>query len=207
MPRAEPEPADVSSSVSLSRRSPEGPSTADLLDQVRQGNAGALETLFSRVLPPLRRWARGQLPAGARGLLDTEDLVQDTAVKVLPRLRGFESRGRGALLGYMREAVLNRIRDEIARRRPISVTIDYEHAATDPSPLEEAIGREAAESYERALQRLTPLQRAAVIARIELGQSYEEIAAALNRPSANAARSLIVRALYRLHQELICGKK
>ena len=39
----------------------------------------------------------------------------------------------------------------------------------DNSPLEEAIGREAVERYEAALQRLKPEEREAIIARVELG--------------------------------------
>jgi RNA polymerase sigma-70 factor (ECF subfamily) len=67
-----------------------------------------------------------------------------------------------------------------------------------PSPLERAIGREGIERYEAALQRLKPEDREAIIARIELQQSYEEVAIALGKPNANAARSAVTRALARL---------
>jgi RNA polymerase sigma-70 factor (ECF subfamily) len=36
-----------------------------------------------RYLPRLRRWATGRLPPAARGLLDTEDIVQETIVKTI----------------------------------------------------------------------------------------------------------------------------
>ena len=171
-------------------------STTDLLERMRRGDATAIETLFSRLLPQLRRWARGRLPTGARDLLDTDDLVQDTALKVLPRLDAFDSRGQGALQAYLRQAVLNRICDEARRRRPIAVEIDERRVAADPSPLDEALGREAAEAYEQALQRLTPTQRQSVIARIELGQSYDEIAVALSiRPPTPRDRSSSARCL------------
>src|SRR5690242_17786883 len=61
-------------------------STYDLLALVRQGDREALDRLFARCLPPLRRWARGRLPTAARGALDTQDLVQDTIVNSLRRL-------------------------------------------------------------------------------------------------------------------------
>ncbi len=95
-------------------------STQQLLDLVRQGDHDALERLYARCVPPLRRWARGRLPAAARGALDTQDLVQDTVVNSLRRLEQFESRHEGALQAYLRQAVLNRIRDEARRfsRRP-----------------------------------------------------------------------------------------
>jgi RNA polymerase sigma-70 factor (ECF subfamily) len=202
-----PDSPEMSSAPAGPRPLLDGRSTTDLLELLRNGDATAVDALFRRVLPPLRRWARGRLPRGVRDLLDTEDLVQDTAMKILPRLSGFESRGGGSLLAYMREAVLNRIRDEADRRRPLSTGIDDHQLAGGPTPLDEAIGQELAGAYERALQKLTALQREAVIARIELNQSYEEIALALDRPSANAARSLIVRALYRLHKELARGRR
>src|SRR6202007_2105471 len=80
-------------------------STHELLALVRQGDRGALDRLFARCLPPLRRWARGRLPSTARGALDTQDLVQDTIVNSLRRLDQFDSRHEGALQAYLRQAV------------------------------------------------------------------------------------------------------
>ena len=73
------------------------------------------------------------------------------------------------------------------------------------SPLEEAIGHEAVERYERALERLKPDEREAIIARVELGYSYEELADALGKPTADAARKAARRALVRLAEELQHG--
>jgi RNA polymerase sigma-70 factor (ECF subfamily) len=70
--------------------------------------------------------------------------------------------------------------------------------AKAPSHLEQAIGREAVEAYEEALLALPEEQQQAVILRIEFGYSYPEIAEALDRPSANAARMMVSRALVRL---------
>ena len=70
------------------------------------------------------------------------------------------------------------------------------------SPLEQAIGREAVEAYEKALERLKPEEREAIIARVELGYSYEELAVTLDKPSAEAARKTAQRALVRLAEEM-----
>ncbi len=48
-------------------------------------------------------------------MLDTDDLVQDTVFQTLKRLQSFEVRHEGALQGYLRTAVVNRIRDEVRR--------------------------------------------------------------------------------------------
>ena len=56
-------------------------STFQLLAQARAGDRTALDTLFARYLPPLRRWATGRLPRWARDVSDTQDLVQDTLLQ------------------------------------------------------------------------------------------------------------------------------
>ena len=52
-------------------------STAHLLVQARSGDRTALEALYLRYLPRLQRWARARLPRRARGVLETNDVVQD----------------------------------------------------------------------------------------------------------------------------------
>ena len=92
---------------------------------------------------------------------------------------------------------MNRIHDEIRRagRRPQLDEITTAVPAEQTSPLEHAIGQEALGRYERALAQLGEVEREAVIARIELGFSYEEIAALVGKPSAGAARVAISRAV------------
>jgi RNA polymerase sigma factor (sigma-70 family) len=175
-------------------------STFLLIEQIRAGDKSALDRLLRRFLPLLTRWASGRLPRGVRDLSDTEDLVQETIISALRHIDHIEIRGEGALQAYLRRAVLNRIRDELRRhgRRGLVETLDENVRATEDSPLEIAIGNEALERYEAALSRLSAGDREAVIARIELGQTYAEIASALGKPSTEAARMAVNRALARL---------
>jgi len=175
-------------------------STFLLIEQIRAGDKSALDRLLRRFLPLLTRWASGRLPRGVRDLSDTEDLVQETIISALRHLDHIEIRGEGALQAYLRRAVLNRIRDELRRhgRRGLAETLDENVRATEDSPLEIAIGNEALERYEAALSLLSAGDREAVIARIELGQTYAEIASALGKPSTEAARMAVNRALARL---------
>lgn len=179
-------------------------STAELLARCRAGEGEARETLCARFLPQLRRFARGRLPRAARGLVDTDDLVQETLLRCLHHVASFEPRGAGALAGYLRQAVVNRVRDEIRRaaRRPQTSEDFAARLATSPSPLDEVIGREALERYERALARLKQDDRELLVARLELDCPYEDLAQALGRPSADAARVAVSRALVRLAQEM-----
>jgi len=175
-------------------------STFLLIEQIRAGDKSALDRLLRRFLPLLTRWASGRLPRGARDLSDTEDLVQETIISALRHIDHIEIRGEGALQAYLRRAVLNRIRDELRRhgRRGLVETLDENVRTKEDSPLEVAIGNEALERYEAALTRLNAGDREAVIARIELGQTYAEIASALGKPSTEAARMAVNRALARL---------
>ena len=185
-------------------RSVEAESTFQLIERARAGDREAVDRLFARHVKPLQRWARGRLPKWARDLADTDDLVQDTLVQTFKRIEHFEPRRVGALQAYLREAVLNRIRNELRRkgRQPHATDIDGIEVESAESPLEQAIGREAVERYEAALQRLTADEREAIIARVEMGYSYEELAEALGKPTPDAARKAARRALVRLAEEM-----
>jgi len=179
-------------------------STLSLLTRARAGDEEALNDLFARYLPVLRRWASGRLPRWARDVSDTHDLVQETLLQTFKKIDAFDHRGEGALQAYLRQAVMNRIRDELRRadRRPAPLALDS--AAPDPglSPLEAAIGTEVVDRYEAALDRLSADERELIVARVELGMTYAELAQATGKPSSDAARMAVGRALVRLAEEL-----
>jgi RNA polymerase sigma-70 factor (ECF subfamily) len=182
-------------------------STLALVERAKTGDREALDRLFARFLPALRRWASGRLPRWSRDLMDTDDLVQETVLRAVNRIDRFESRHEGALQAYLRQAIVNRIRDEIRRgkRSPAETPLDDNAADRGASPLELAIGVEALERYETALARLRPEEREAIVARIEMDGSYQEVARALGKPSADAARMAVSRALLHLAEEMSRG--
>jgi len=182
----------------------EAESTFQLLERAHAGDDVALETLFARYLKPLQRWASGRLPSWARSAADTHDLVQDTLLNTFRKIGSFEPRREGAFQAYLRQALMNRIRDELRRAsaRPMTSTFDETEHLQGASPLEEAIGVETFERYEAALMRLKPEEQEAIIGRVELGGSYEDLAASLGKPSADAARMTVTRALVRLAEEM-----
>jgi RNA polymerase sigma factor (sigma-70 family) len=179
-------------------------SSLTLLERARAGDRAALESLVARHLPRLQRWASGRLPRWARDMADTQDLVQETLFQTFKRIERFEPRGEGALLAYLRQAILNRVREELrrAKRRPPRSELDSEAEDNARSPLEEAIGHEALERYERALAMLRQEDRELVVARIELGYTNQEIAELLDKPTPNAARMAVERAIIRLAKEM-----
>jgi RNA polymerase sigma factor (sigma-70 family) len=184
-------------------------STVELVSRAQEGDRVALERLFDRHRAPLRRWARGRLPRWARGLADTDDLVQEALVQTFKRIEDFEARGVGALQAYLRQALLNRLRDELRRRAREPHRVDFDEGSPDLSlsPLAQAIDGEARERYERALARLKVDDQEAIIARVEMGYTYEELAVSLGKPTADAARKAARRALVRLMSEMGDGRR
>ena len=182
--------------------------TLILIARAREGDVNALNDLCTRYLPRLTRWAHGRLPAGARGAIDTHDVVQETLAHVVRRLPSFEPRHEGAFQGYVRRALLNRIRDEARKlgRKGPPEPLNPEHPTPDASPLEEAIGHEAVEKYEAAMTRLREEDRQAIIGRIELGLPYAELAPMLGKPTISAAHMAVSRALLRLAKEMSRGE-
>jgi len=186
-------------------------SSMALWERARKGDSGALNRLFARYLPRLHRWAHGRVPTWARDGVDTADFVQETVLHTLRRLDAFEPQREGALMAYLRRALLNRIRDQfrLFSRRPgvdsLSDELAEEVAGDNESPLDAAISRADQRRYRAALVRLRPIDRRAIVASIELGYSYEQLALVLNKPSAPAARLAVRRALIRLGREMHGG--
>ena len=178
--------------------------TIELVVRAREGDRMAVEALLQRCLPSLTRWAHGRLPPAARGSLDTGDLVQEAALHALRRLDVFEPRHVGAMQAYLRQSVINRIRDEVRRvtRHPAPVELPPDHAADATSPLEFAIQAESYDRYRRALSTMNPRHREIVVARVELQWSLAEIAERFGMRTADAARMAVGRALKRLSSEM-----
>jgi len=179
-------------------------STAVLIARVREGDERARDRLTERYRAALCRWTHGRIPARARDLVDTDDLVQSALYRAMAGLAEFEVRREGAFLSYLRQIVLNQIRDEYrrSRRRPEHTALEDHVLGTDASPLDRIIQRERLERYERALEHLPPRQREAVVMRLEFGFRYREIAEALGLPTGNAARLLTARGLVKLTQTM-----
>jgi RNA polymerase sigma-70 factor, ECF subfamily len=196
--------ADRNDSREPSSDRPELHSSLTLLERARAGDREALESLIARYLPRLQRWASGRLPRWARDMADTQDLVQEALFQTFKRIERFEPRGEGALHAYLRQAILNRIREELrrAKRRPARSELDSAAEDDARSPLAAAIGQEAIDRYERALAQLRPDDRELVVARIELGYTNREIAELLDKPTPNAARMATERAVVRLAKEM-----
>ena len=172
-------------------------STLTLVARARAGDRVALESIVDRYQPALMRFAHGRVPGPVRGLLESADIVQVAMLHTIARLDRIDPRRPGSLLAYLRCAVLNQIRDEIRRahRRPQAVDLDEALPGFDPDPLEQVISEEERQRYDMALTQLPPEYQEAFLMRIEMDCGYREIAEALGKPSAEAARMIVRRAV------------
>ena len=183
---------------------PDGPApdlsiTGELVQRAKHGDQSALEALMARYHPRLLRWASGRLPLFARSLIDTSDLVQETLLKVVERIGKVEFGDIDSFQAYVRRAIVNRINDQVrwASRRP-SEDVSEHLADAAPLPIEQAIGAEFLDRYERALDQLTEEERHLIHLRFELDFSYADIATIMQRNTSDAARMAVQRALRKL---------
>ncbi|MCB1052051.1 MAG: RNA polymerase sigma factor [Acidobacteria bacterium] len=169
--------------------------TAHLLDRVQSGDADAQEKLFQRFLPLLQRWARGRIPLQARSFSETDDLVQTTLLNAFRRLPAFEHQGEGSFLAYLRTILMNEIRKMAGRPHTAPLEDAPDLVVPGSHPKAQAQAFEAREKYEKGLAQLNPLAQQAIILRLEFEYSYEEIAIALEKASADAARMFVTRSI------------
>lgn len=180
-------------------------STQTLLRRVQDGDEQALDTLVGRFRVRLTRWAHGRLPAHVRALADTDDVVQDALVRTMRHFAAFDPRSDTALEAYVRRALLNRIREEIRRRRgeaSVTTALSDGLASDAPSPASLAETAEARSRYEHALGALDEDDRLAIIGRIELGYTFAEVASLVGKRTPDAARKHTERALRALAEQL-----
>ena len=172
-----------------------------LVERARRGSHSAIDALFERYRPWLRRWSRGRLPRRARGAVDTSDLVQETLQRTFTHLTSFKSTQARALRVYLRRAVDNRIRDEMRRatfRQGVILpegSVQGSHAAVQHRQL---VDDETWRRYLDAVKRLPDRDRRLVVARTELGYNSEQLAFLERLSSPAVARVTLRRAMLRL---------
>lgn len=191
------------------RRDEAGERTAELLERIRRGDGAAFEAVAREQAPRLFRLAWRL--TGRRE--DAEDLVQETLVRSLPKLAGFE--GRAALSTYLCRALGNLWKNRL-RSRKRSRIVDWfrgargregqEAAVLDP-PSEAPSALERLEADERgarvreAVARLEPARRWTLLLREVEELSYEEIAATTG-VAVGTVRSRLARAREELRRHM-----
>jgi RNA polymerase sigma factor (sigma-70 family) len=165
----------------------------------------AVDRLFELLMPMLLRWTHRRLPPRARRRMDSADLIQEALVGVLEHLPDLDERSPERVQAYAQQAIRNRIRDEIRRADKVEVSGGDGRAGTasrDASPLDDAMESEDQLRFRAALDRLDPGDRELIVGRVDRGLDYETLASRTGRPSAEAARVAVRRAVLRLAREM-----
>lgn len=167
----------------------------------RSGDADAAERLFRHLRPSLDRYLSGRLPLAVRALWETDDIVQEVCSRAWKGLATFDNDSPTAFWGYLRTIARNLSIDVCKselRRRGWTAPLELEAPTTEPATRDISELLERQETYERALAQLDEPLRSALLMRLELDSSYEQVAEELGAPSAEAARKTLRRALDRV---------
>jgi len=186
------------------------------IGSARSGSREELGRLLDRQY--LLLIANQELHADLQAKVAPSDVVQETFLDAQRDFPNFEGRSEDELLAWLRQILLNNIRDATRKYRNLSkrnlhretslsnrdgsaaVAVNGLPAAIE-SPSWSARRRERNDGLRRAIGRLSEDHRAVIVARnLEL-RSFVEIGVAMQR-SPNAVRKLWLRALESLQREL-----
>jgi len=162
-------------------------SDEDLVDRLREGNQGALATLFARYAPLVFHIASQSL-----GVSAAEEIVQEVFFSVWRRVESFD-RKRGAFRPWLLQVAHFRVLNELRsrRRRPKSdPDTDLEALGELPDdhagPIELAWEDYRRQAVRAAVDKLPPNQRQALSLAFFEELSHDQVAEALKIPLGTA---------------------
>ena len=177
---------------------------ADAVALARGGDSEAFRALVERHSRAVYRLAHRMTGSPH----DAEDVVQETFLKAYRQLGRFESRANfGTWLHRIAvncsiDLIRGRKHQEAGHDASDLETLDtVDESRVDPSPERLMLSTEVKEQVTRAMDGLTPMERAAFVLRHFEGQSIEEISRALGL-KANAAKHSIFRAVRKMRLAL-----
>ncbi len=167
---------------------------ADLVGRMAAGDEAAFRELLSRY--------QGLVYGYARRMLGDESLAEDVAQETFLRLyrNALRFRPEGTIKGYLLRICRNLCLDNL-RVKGLKLVDEMPEQITETTPHSQLEGKQAALALDRALQKLPPNQRSAVVLRHGQGLAYAEIAEVM-QTSVGAVESLLVRARRALRDSL-----
>ena len=155
----------------------------------------------------VRRYERLVFSTAARvlgaGSPDVADVAQETFLRALPALAGFDPVGSARVSTWL-STIAARVAIDASRRRRNVVSLDEARGCVDEAPSPDAATDEAARRarLKDAMERLGADQRAAMVLRVEHELSLEEIARALG-VEVGTVKSRLARAKAALSRALL----
>jgi RNA polymerase sigma-70 factor (ECF subfamily) len=203
---------------------PDQPQTQSLLDQVRQGEAGAVDRLLAAHREPLRRVIGLRLDPALAGRVDASDVVQDVLLEASQRLSDYLRDPAMPFHLWLRHLARDHIidthrRHRVAQRRSLdreqplapaalAGNSSFELAAQfldqEPTPATVAVRHELERRLRAALEELNDDDREVIQMRHFEQLSNQDVALTLHLSEA-AASMRYLRALRRLRAVLAPG--
>lgn len=179
-------------------------------DAFRGGDERALERLIGAHLPGLRAFVRLRLGPTLRAKESGSDLVQSVCREVLQHMDRFQHHGEGAFRAWLYTTALRKISNRAEFYAAAKRDTGREQHASDlggvyrtlATPSQHAMGREALERIEAALDTLSEDHREVIVLTRVVGLTRAEVAERMQRSEASV-RSLLTRALAELAEELV----
>jgi RNA polymerase sigma-70 factor (ECF subfamily) len=170
------------------------PTDADVVRRVLDGDADAFKVLVDRYYDRCLRLATHLLGAGG----DAEDAVQDAFLRAYRHLGAYQERDRFS--AWLFRIVVNQARTVGARRRgaqALHARAFAELGGHEPSVEHPADHDAVREELDRALARLDPDQREAVVLKFTEDMTYDEMSA-VTGVGVSALKMRVQRACRRL---------
>jgi RNA polymerase sigma-70 factor, ECF subfamily len=198
---------------------PDSAQSQRLLEQVRAGDRGAFERLFTRFRVDLCQFVELRLEPKLRPRVDPSDVVQETRLEVFQRLADYLERRPMPFRLWLRKTAYERLdkirqrhfatsRRTVEREVPLpdqsSLLLARKILAEGSAPSQQLSRKELVPRLRRALAQLPEADREVLLLRTVEGLSYQEVGYLLGIEPA-AARKRPARALVRLHRILFAG--
>ena len=167
----------------------------DLVRRVGAGDTAAVQALVARKLPRILALATRMLGDAA----EAEDVAQETFLRIWRHASGWR-RGHARFDTWVHRVALNLCYDRLRRRR--ERTTDELPEVADDAPLPDAFPGDDERRVERAMQRIAPRQREAIVLVYYQEMSNIEAASAM-QVSVDALESLLARGRRALQAMLI----
>jgi len=191
----------------------------ELVWQGQRGDAGAVNELFTRYSPRLRRIVNVRIPIGEQYQVDPDDIVQETLIVANRRLSELQVRTPYSIINWLAKIADYKISDRreflrAERRNPakeqrICQSDESEDSSgirlssTDPTPSQEFVRNEEEELMDQQMQLLEPADyREVILLRDYFDADWETIRCKLGRPTIDSVKELHQRAHKRLKQRM-----
>jgi RNA polymerase sigma-70 factor (ECF subfamily) len=201
----------------MSETDPALAATVALVAAAQAGDRAALDELFARYLPRVRRIAAVRMGRTAAQFLELDDLVQESMLDAFRSLQSGQHRSEGSFCNWLARCVEHNLRDLLRRRRAAKRGGGRELRQADaaasgswaaalpgrePTPSQAAAAQELDDRIERALLALNQRYREILVLRIGCGLSARESAAEIGAATVADAQKLFERARRRLAELL-----